>query len=160
MHGEPTEKKLQDGELITLDFGGVVDGYCGDMTRTIGLGKISQRQRDIYNIVLQSQLAGLDAVRAGVSSRFVDSVCRSIIDHAGLGKYFIHGTGHGVGKQVHEEPRVNLSTDSVLTSGLAITIEPGIYIENEIGVRIEDLVIVDECGIINLTKSPKELLIL
>lgn len=159
-HGEPTEKKLEDGDFLTMDFGTVVNGYCGDMTRTVAIGKVTDEQQNVYDTVLKSQIAGLKAIKPGVKCFDVDKVCRDIIDEAGYGEYFIHGTGHGVGKEVHEPPTLNKRSDEVLKEFEVVTVEPGIYIPEKYGVRIEDLAIVTDFGIINLVNSPKELIII
>ena len=157
-HGEPSERKIQEGDFITMDFGAVINGYCSDMTRTIGVGDLSEEQVKVYNIVLNSQLAGLKACKAGISCKFVDTVCRDIIKDASYGEYYIHGTGHGVGNLVHEAPTLNQKSDEVLKENMAVTIEPGIYIPNKFGVRIEDLAIITDFGIINTVKSEKKLI--
>ena len=159
-HGEPTDKVIEDGDFVTMDFGAVVEGYCGDMTRTIAVGHVSEKQREVYDVVLRSQLAGLDACRAGVRCRDVDAVSRNIIKDAGYGEFYIHGTGHGVGTEVHEAPTLNSRSDEILAEFMPVTVEPGIYITNEFGVRIEDLAIITEFGIINTVKSEKELIII
>ncbi|MGN0703184.1 MAG: M24 family metallopeptidase [Lentihominibacter sp.] len=159
-HGEPTDKLIEDGDFVTMDFGAVVEGYCGDMTRTIAVGHVSEKQREVYDVVLRSQLAGLDACRAGVRCRDVDAVSRNIIKDAGYGEFYIHGTGHGVGTEVHEAPTLNSRSDEILAEFMPVTVEPGIYIPNEFGVRIEDLAIITEFGIINTVKSEKELIII
>lgn len=163
IHGEPSDKKIKDGEFLTMDFGPVLDGYCGDMTRTIAIGQPDQEMRKVYDIVLKSQLAGLQTARAGVSAEYVDKVCRGIIDQAGYRDNFPHGTGHGVGREVHEPPWASPSGDRgkpLLLAGETLTVEPGIYIEGRLGVRIEDLAIITDSGIINTNSSPKELLII
>ena len=159
-HGEPTDKVIEDGDFVTMDFGAVVEGYCGDMTRTIAVGHVSEKQREVYDVVLRSQLAGLDACRAGVRCRDVDAVSRNIIKDAGYGEFYIHGTGHVVGTEVHEAPTLNSRSDEILAEFMPVTVEPGIYIPNEFGVRIEDLAIITEFGIINTVKSEKELIII
>lgn len=159
-HGEPSDKIIEEGDFVTMDFGAVVEGYCGDMTRTIAIGHVSEKQKEVYDIVLRSQLAGLAACRAGVNCRDVDAVSRNIIKDAGYGDYYIHGTGHGVGTEVHEAPTLNAKSDEVLAEFMPVTVEPGIYIPNEFGVRIEDLAIITEFGIINTVKSEKELIII
>ncbi len=159
-HGEPTDKVIEDGDFVTMDFGAVVEGYCGDMTRTIAVGHVSEKQREVYDVVLRSQLAGLDACRAGVRCRDIDAVSRNIIEEAGYGEFYIHGTGHGVGTEVHEAPTLNSRSDEILAEFMPVTVEPGIYIPNEFGVRIEDLAIITEFGIINTVKSEKELIII
>ena len=159
-HGEPTDKVIEDGDFVTMDFGAVVEGYCGDMTRTIAVGHVSEKQREVYDVVLRSQLAGLDACWAGVRCRDIDAVSRNIIEDAGYGEFYIHGTGHGVGTEVHEAPTLNSRSDEILAEFMPVTVEPGIYIPNEFGVRIEDLAIITEFGIINTVKSEKELIII
>ena len=159
-HGEPTDKIIEDGDFVTMDFGAIVEGYCGDMTRTIAISHVSEKQKEVYDVVLRSQLAGLAACKAGVRCRDVDAVSRNIIRDAGYGDYYIHGTGHGVGTEVHEPPTLNAKSDETLEEFMPITVEPGIYIPNEFGVRIEDLAIITEFGIINTVKSEKELIII
>lgn len=159
-HGEPSEKRIEKGDLITLDFGAIVDGYCGDMTRTIAMGSITDEQIRIYEVVLEAQLAALDFIKAGVSCYDADKVARDIIVKAGYGEGFVHGLGHGVGRQVHEAPTLNSKSKEILEENMVITIEPGIYILNKYGIRIEDLAIVTDFGIINKVKSEKQLIIL
>lgn len=161
-HGIPSDYKIQDGDFLTMDFGAMVDGYCGDFTRTVAIGRVTPFMKKIYNIVLASQLAGIDACCHGASLMEVDRASRGIIEEAGYGKYFVHGTGHGVGTQVHEEPYINTkATDNeFLKANMAVTIEPGIYIPGKFGVRIEDLVIITSFGVINTNSSPKELCII
>lgn len=158
-HGEPSEKVIEEGDLVTMDFGAVVGGYCGDMTRTIGIGSLSEEQKTVYDIVLRAQTEGVAACKAGVSCKAVDDVCRGIISDAGYGEYFVHGTGHGVGKEVHEAPVLNTKSEDVLAEFMPVTVEPGIYIPDQFGVRIEDLVIITDFGCINAVHSPKELII-
>ncbi|GHU49230.1 hypothetical protein FACS1894127_1970 [Clostridia bacterium] len=159
-HGEPTEKLIKTGDLLTMDFGAVIEGYCGDMTRTVAVGKVSPDQKRVYEIVLKAQVAALALVKAGVRCFDVDKAARDIITEAGYGEYFVHGTGHGVGKKVHEKPTLNSKSDELLQENMAVTVEPGIYIPKKYGVRIEDLAIVTKFGIINLTHSEKRLLII
>jgi len=159
-HGEPSNKKLKKGEFVTLDFGCVVDGYCSDMTRTVALGSVTQEQRDIYNLVLQAQKAGCDEIKSGVSCFAADKTVRDIIAAAGFGSEFGHGTGHGVGLEIHEAPTLNPRSKEILRENMVVTIEPGIYIPKKFGVRIEDLAIVTDSGIINTVKSDKELIII
>ena len=130
------------------------------MTRTIAIGHVSDEQRKVYDIVLRSQLAGLEACRAGVRCRDVDHASRSIIADEGYGEYYIHGTGHGVGREVHEAPTLNAKSDEILEEFMPVTVEPGIYIPDKFGVRIEDLAIITEFGIINAVKSQKSLIII
>ncbi|NLD20318.1 MAG: aminopeptidase P family protein [Clostridiales bacterium] len=159
-HGEPSLKVIEEGDFVTMDFGAVVEGYCGDMTRTIAMSHVSQEQQKVYDIVLEAQLAGLAACKAGVSCKSVDDVSRGIITAYGYGEYYIHGTGHGVGTQVHEPPTLNGKSSEVLEEYMPVTIEPGIYIPDKFGVRIEDLAIITEFGIINTVKSQKSLIII
>lgn len=159
-HGVPSDKKVEEGDFLTMDFGAVYGGMCADMTRTVAVGYASEEMREVYDTVLKSQVAGLDAIKAGVKAFDVDKVCRDIIAEAGYGEYFIHGTGHGVGKEVHEPPTLNSKSEEILFENQAVTVEPGIYIPEKFGVRIEDLAIVTSFGIINCTQSIKELIIL
>jgi Xaa-Pro aminopeptidase len=159
-HGEPSDKRIEKGEFLTLDFGAVVGGYCGDMTRTLAIGSATPEMRRVYDTVLEAQLAAMDFLRAGVRCSEADKTARDRIEAAGYGKYFIHGLGHGVGKLVHEAPTLNAKSGETLAENMAVTIEPGVYIPGEFGVRIEDLAIVTESGIINKVKSAKELIIL
>ncbi|MDR0569726.1 MAG: aminopeptidase P family protein [Clostridiales Family XIII bacterium] len=158
-HGEPSDKLIEAGDFLTMDFGAVVDGYCGDMTRTVAVGGASAAQRQLYDTVLRAQRAALALVRAGARCHDVDQAARGVITEAGYGEYFIHGTGHGVGRRVHEKPTLNGKSDEVLEENMAVTVEPGIYIPKKHGVRIEDLAIVTKFGIINLTHSAKELIV-
>lgn len=159
-HGVPSEKKIESGDFVTFDFGAVFEDYHSDMTRTVAVGEVSEKQREVYETVLKAQKAGISAVAAGKKCRDVDFAARSIIENAGYGEYFGHGLGHGVGVEIHEYPTVSPRSDSVLEKGNIVTVEPGIYIPGEFGVRIEDMVLVTEDGCQNFTKCPKELLIL
>lgn len=157
-HAIPGYKKIEEGDFITCDFGCKYKGYCSDMTRTVVLGKANEKQKEIYNVVLKAQLAGLEAVKAGVSGSSVDKVSRDIITEAGYGEYFGHGLGHSVGLFIHENPRLSPSDDTILQAGMIETVEPGIYVPGFGGVRIEDMVVVTENGCRNLAHSPKELI--
>ena len=159
-HGEPSEKRIEAGDFLTMDFGAVVDGYCGDMTRTVAIGCVSDEQRTVYEVVLRAQEAALAACKTGVRCFDVDKTARDIISEAGYGEFFVHGTGHAVGTEVHEEPYLNTRSEAVLEINMPVTVEPGIYIPEKFGVRIEDLAIITEFGIINTVKSPKNLIIL
>ncbi len=160
-HGIPTDKTVQKGDFITMDFGAVVDGYCSDMTRTIALGTVSEEQQKVYHTVLKAQQAALAALRDGVLCRDADAAARDVITAAGYGQYFGHATGHGVGVQIHEQPNLSpRAAEKVLTAGNVVTVEPGIYIEQQFGVRIEDMAWITADGCRNLTASPKELIIL
>nr|WP_294530230.1 aminopeptidase P family protein [uncultured Blautia sp.] len=157
-HAIPSAKKFEEGDFITFDFGCKYKGYCSDMTRTVVLGKASDKQKEIYNVVLKAQLAGLEALKAGKSGASVDKVARDIIAEAGYGEYFGHGLGHSVGLFIHENPRLSPSDDTILQENMIETVEPGIYVPGFGGVRIEDMVVVTKDGHINLAHSPKELI--
>ncbi len=159
-HGVPSDKKLEKGDFVTMDFGGAYKGYRADMTRTVAIGSVSDEQRAVYNKVLEAQLAVLKDVRAGLVCKDVDKIARDIIHSAGYEGCFGHGLGHSLGIQIHEDPRFNTVCETVLRPGMIMTVEPGIYLENRFGVRIEDLVYITENGALNLTRSPKELIIL
>lgn len=159
-HGVPSDKKIEKGDFVTMDFGAVTDFYHSDMTRTVAVGEISTKQIQVYETVLEAQLKGLEAVRAGVPCRDVDSVARNIIKDKGYGNFFGHGLGHGVGVEIHESPSLNPSSDLIFQQGHIVTIEPGIYLPGEFGVRIEDMAVVTEDGCNNLTLAKKELIIL
>lgn len=157
-HGEPDDSVVKAGDFITMDIGAIFDGYHSDMTRTVAVGDITEEQEKIYNIVLDAQLNGIKAVRSGVSAESVDKVTRDIITDAGFGEFFGHSTGHGVGLDIHEEPRVSPKSETILSSGMVITVEPGIYLPDKFGVRIEDMVCVTKNGCTNLTTTPKKLI--
>lgn len=157
-HGVFTEKVINNGEFLTLDFGCVYNGYCSDMTRTVFVGKADEKQKEIYNTVLEAQERALEQIKPGLLGKDVDKVARDIITAAGYGENFGHGLGHGVGLAVHEEPRVSPLGERILEAGMIITDEPGIYISEYGGVRIEDLVLVTEDGYRTLSKSPKHLI--
>ncbi|MDR2162337.1 MAG: M24 family metallopeptidase [Clostridiales Family XIII bacterium] len=160
MHGEPSDRVIEKGDLLTMDFGAVCGGYCGDMTRTVAVGaEPDAEERKCYELVLESQKRGIDALAAGASCREVDKAAREPINYAGYGGNFTHGTGHGVGREVHESPYMNRRADEYLKSGDAVTVEPGIYVWGRFGVRIEDLLIIGDTDITNLTKSPKCLIV-
>ncbi len=159
-HGVPSDKKIENGDFITMDFGAVVDGYHSDMTRTVALGQVSPRQAEVYETVLSAQESCLKILRSGVSCIDADAAARDIIKNAGYGKFFGHGTGHGVGIEIHEAPRLSPSCNKILQAGDVVTVEPGIYLPAEFGVRIEDMAFITENGCENLTKSPKNLIIL
>lgn len=157
-HAMPSAKKLEKGDFVTMDFGCVYEGYCSDMTRTVVIGKADDKQKEIYRIVLEAQLAGLDACRSGKRGCDVDKVSRDIIAEAGYGAYFGHGLGHSVGLYIHEEPRLSRMCETVLVPNMIQTVEPGIYLPGFGGVRIEDMVVVTEGACRNLASSPKELI--
>ncbi|MDR2296465.1 MAG: aminopeptidase P family protein [Clostridiales Family XIII bacterium] len=159
-HGVPRDKALEKGDFVVLDFGARMDGYCGDMTRTVAVGAVSSFQEKVYDTVLRAQEAGIAALRAGARCDLVDRAARSIIEEAGYGPHYPHGTGHGVGKKVHESPRLNATSVHVLAEDMPVTVEPGIYLPDKFGVRIEDLLIVTKFGAVNLTHSEKRLIVL
>ena len=159
-HGVPTDKKIEQGDFITMDFGAVVGGYCSDMTRTVALGNITDEQRFVYDTTLKAQLAAIEKIKSGAVCGDIDKISRDIIYNAGFKGCFGHSLGHSVGIDVHEAPNLSPDNKSVLQVGNVVTVEPGIYLENKFGVRIEDMVCVTQNGCENLTKSPKELIIL
>ncbi len=155
-HGRASAAKLPQRGFVTLDFGVVLDGYCSDMTRTVHMGKATQREWDVYHSVLEAQQAGVAAVRPGARCGDVDEAARSVLRKAKLERWFTHSTGHGVGLEIHEGPRLAAKQEQVLEPGMVVTIEPGVYLPDEFGVRIEDMVLVKERGHDVLTKaSPK-----
>jgi Xaa-Pro aminopeptidase len=157
-HGKPSEKKLEAGDFVTMDFGARLDGYNSDLTRTVVIGKPTDRHHEVYGQVLKAQLAALSAMKPGVPAKEVDGVSRRVLDELGLAQYFGHGLGHGLGKVTHDNGRLNPTSDNVLEEGQVWTVEPGVYIEGFGGVRIEDDVVVTRDGIEILTSSTKELL--
>ena len=157
-HGVASDKVIEDGDFVTFDFGAVYQGYHSDMTRTIVMGTASELQHKLYKVVLDAQLKGLAAVRAGVTGKTVDAACRESITADGYGDYFSHGTGHGVGLDIHEEPVASPRSDTVLEPNMIVTVEPGVYLPGEIGLRIEDSVIVTDDGYELLTHTSKELI--
>lgn len=159
-HGVPGMNKVKDGDFITMDFGAVFDGYHSDMTRTVAVGSVSDKQIEVYNTVLEAQKAGLDIIKAGISCKEVDERARNIIKSKGYGEYFGHGYGHGVGIEIHEYPSLSPKSNAILQKGYVVTSEPGIYIPGQFGVRIEDMVMVEETGYYNFTKSEKKLIII
>lgn len=159
-HASPTRRCLVPGDMVVLDFGGRVNGYCSDMTRTVAIGEPEQKLREAYAVVLDAQLRALDALRPGISARQLDALAREAIGAAGYGGCFGHGLGHGFGLDVHEPPTANTRSDDVLQPGMTITVEPGVYIEGLGGVRIEDCCVVTQQGHENLVSAPKQLLII
>ena len=155
-HGRATAQKLPRRGFVTLDFGVVLDGYCSDMTRTVHIGKGSERARDVYHSVLEAQEAAVAAVGPGVTCAAVDEAARSVLEQAKLAKWFSHSTGHGVGLEIHEGPRLAANVEQVLEPGMVITVEPGVYLPEEFGVRIEDMVLVTETGGLVLTAASKK----
>ncbi|NUK31084.1 aminopeptidase P family protein [Parageobacillus sp. VR-IP] len=159
-HGVATEKSIEKGELVTLDFGAYYKGYCSDITRTIAVGAISEELKTIYDIVLQAQLRGMEGIKPGMTGKEADALTRDYISEKGYGEYFGHSTGHGIGLEIHEGPALSVRSDVVLAPGMVVTVEPGIYIPGLGGVRIEDDTVVTENGNESLTHSPKELIVL
>ena len=159
-HGVPSDKVINQGDFFTMDIGSLYKGYHSDMTRTVAVGKISDEQKKVYDIVYNAQMSALESVCAGNSCFNIDKTARDIITKAGFGKCFGHATGHGVGLDIHENPSVSPRSDTILSEGMVITIEPGIYIENKFGVRIEDMVLVTDKGYKNFVNIPKKLNIL
>ncbi|HJV45016.1 MAG TPA: Xaa-Pro peptidase family protein [Bacillota bacterium] len=159
-HGVASNKMIQSGELVTLDFGAYYKGYVSDMTRTVAVGEPSDQLKEIYHIVQKAQLAGVSNIKAGIKGKDADALTRDIIIEAGYGEYFGHSTGHGIGLEVHEGPGLSSKSDVILRSGMVVTVEPGIYISQLGGVRIEDDVIITENGCEIITHSPKDLIII
>ena len=156
-HAEPGEREIGAGELVVFDMGAELDGYCSDCTRTFATGEIAPEEKDVYELVLEAQEKALEAIRAGEDGREVDAMARTLIERGGHGERFGHGLGHGVGLEVHEAPRLSAKSDDTLRAGEVVTVEPGVYVPGKFGVRIEDLVVVGEDGIRNLSGLPKEL---
>lgn len=159
-HGIPSDKQIEKGDFVTMDFGCKYNGYCSDMTRTVAVGHVSSEQRALYDLVLEAQLAACRGAHAGMKASEVDRLARDVIEAAGYGKFFGHGLGHGVGLEIHEAPTANTRSEEILKTGMMLTIEPGVYIPEKFGVRIEDLSSIDDSGIIILSKSEKDLIIL
>ena len=159
-HARPTDKKFEKGDFVVMDFGALYNGYHADMTRTVVIGEASDKHKEIYNIVLESQLAGIKTAKAGVTGAEVDSACRDVISQAGYGDKFIHSTGHGIGLEVHTYPRISSINKEPLLENYVITIEPGIYLEGWGGVRIEDDCLISKNECVPLNKSTKEMLVL
>jgi Xaa-Pro aminopeptidase len=157
-HGRATDSPLPRRGFLTLDFGVILKGYCSDMTRTVHLGKPKNEERNAYNSVLEAQQAGVAAVSSGVTCAEVDEAARSILRRDGLADAFSHSTGHGVGLEIHEQPRVGAGQSTRLSPGMVITIEPGIYLPGKFGIRIEDMVAVTADGAQVLTPAPKALI--
>lgn len=155
-HGVASQRVLERGDLVTLDFGAVVDGYHADMTRAVALGPVSDELRRMYDAVLEAQEAALAMVGPGVDGRDVDARAREVLAGHGLAERFSHSLGHGVGLEVHEDPRLSSTREDVLEPGMTVTIEPGVYVPGVGGVRIEDLVVITEDGAERLSHSPKE----
>ena len=160
-HGVPSDKQIENGDFITMDFGAMYNGYCSDMTRTVCVGFASDEMKRVYNTVLLAQKASEALVMSGADCSQVDKAARDVIENAGYSEYFGHGTGHGIGLFVHEKPSVSPNSKNIkLRTGQIISNEPGIYLPKKFGVRIEDMLFVKKNGCKNLTKTPKDLIIL
>ena len=159
-HGVPSDKVAEKGEFLTIDFGCVLDGYCSDTTRTLALGGVTEEMERVYATVLEAQKAGIAAARAGVEGRAVHAAADRVIRDAGYGGAFRHGFGHGLGIEIHEQPNAAPSNEKPLPAGAVISAEPGIYLEGKFGVRIEDILVLEEGGCRDITRLPKDLLIL
>ncbi len=159
-HGVATDKKVASGDFITMDYGCIYQGYCSDITRTIALGQVDEKQETVYNLVRKAQEEALSTIKAGVTGKEVHMAAQNVFEDAGYGPFFGHGLGHSVGLEIHEEPRFSPKAVEEMQENMVITVEPGLYLPNWGGVRIEDLVVIKKDGYINLTHSPKELIIL
>ena len=159
-HGVPTDKAVEAGDFLTMDFGCVLNGYCSDMTRTVAVGHVTEEMDKVYHTVLNAQLAGIATAKAGVTGKEVHEAAAKVIADAGYGAYFGHGFGHGLGVEVHEQPGANLNNDKPLPVGAVISAEPGIYLPGKFGVRIEDVLVIEENGCRDIMAAPKKLLIL
>lgn len=159
-HGVASNKEIATGELVTMDFGALYKGYCSDITRTVAVGEISEELNNIYHIVLEAEKRGVEGIKAGMTGKEADKLTRDYITEKGYGPNFGHSTGHGVGLEVHENPRLAMTSDDVLEENMVVTVEPGIYVPNVGGCRIEDDIIITETGNEVITHSPKELITL
>lgn len=159
-HGVASDRIIQGNEFIKFDFGALYQGYCSDLTRTVVLGKPSEKHHEIYNIVLEAQLKALERIRPGMTGREADAIARDVIKGYGYGDNFGHSLGHGLGMEIHEYPRLAHTSDQVLTPGMTVTVEPGIYLPGFGGVRIEDDIVITDNGIEIITQSTKQLLVL
>ena len=159
-HGVPGDEIVRDGDFFTMDFGCLKNGYCSDMTRTVAVGHVTDEMKKVYDTVLEAQLAGIAAAKAGVPGMDIHNAAVKVISDAGYGPYFGHGFGHSLGLEIHEAPNANPANRLPMPAGAVISAEPGIYIPGRFGVRIEDMLWLTETGNINLTKAPKELIVL
>lgn len=159
-HGVAGNRVIQEGDFLTMDFGVLYQGYCSDTTRTVAFGYATEEMRKVYNVVLKAQREAIAATKAGVTGKMIDGIARQVITYAGYGDYFGHSYGHGVGLEIHEAPNMNMRNDQILPAGAVCSAEPGIYLPGKFGVRIEDVTILTADGCENLTKLPKELLVL
>lgn len=159
-HGVPSDKKVEMGEFITMDFGAMYGGYCSDMTRTVVLGYCTDEMEKVYNLVLEAQLAAIEKAAVGLKGCEVDAAARDLIYAAGYTGCFGHGTGHSLGLEIHESPRFSITCEDTCREGMILTVEPGIYLEGKFGCRIEDMIYFDGDKVENLTNSPKNLIVL
>jgi len=159
-HGVASDKEIESGELVTLDYGALYNGYCSDITRTFAVGQISEQLNEIYHVVLEAQLRGIKGTKTGLTGKEADALTRDYITEKGYGEYFGHSTGHGLGMDVHEAPSLSFRSETVLKPGMVVTIEPGIYIPDVGGCRIEDDILITKDGNESFTHSSKELITL
>lgn len=159
-HGVPGDEVIKSGDFITMDFGSLKDGYCSDMTRTVAVGSASEEMKNVYSVVLEAQLAGIAAAKAGVPGKVIDGAARAVIEKAGYGEHFGHGFGHSLGLDIHEAPNANPRGETLMPEGAVVSAEPGIYLPGRFGVRIEDVMVLHNDGAEVITKAPKELIIL
>lgn len=159
-HGVPSNKKIEPGDFVLIDMGANFEGYCSDMTRTIAVKSVTKEQKEVYDIVLKAQEKALSFLRADVKAKDIDKVARDIIDETKYKGKFGHALGHAVGLDIHERPTLSIKSDQILKESMVVTVEPGIYIENKFGIRIEDMVLVKKDGYENFTKVPNELLVI
>lgn len=157
-HGQPSGNILKEGMFLTMDFGCIFSGYCSDMTRTVAIGDISDKMTEVYSIVLKAQTNAIKNIKSGMKLKDADNLGRSIIDEAGYGSLFGHGLGHGVGLEIHEAPYLSPRSEGILKPGMVVTIEPGIYLKQQFGVRIEDMLVIGENENEDITMSPKALI--
>lgn len=159
-HGVPSDKRVEPGDFVTMDFGCIKDGYCSDMTRTVAVGSATEEMKNVYDTVLRAQLAGIATARAGVTGAEIDGAARKVISDAGYGEYFGHAFGHSLGLDIHESPAAAPAVKTPMPDGAVISAEPGIYLPGKFGVRIEDVLILRPDGCENITRADKELIIL
>ena len=156
-HAVPTDRKIQDGDFLTIDFGCIYEGYCSDTTRTVAIGHATEEMRTVYHTVLEAQLAGIAKAKTGVIGKEVHEAAHNVIRSAGYGEYFGHGFGHSLGLEIHEAPNFNTRNNKPMPDHAVVSAEPGIYLPGKFGVRIEDVVILHENGCEDITALPKDL---
>ncbi len=159
-HATPTNRKIEAGDFVTMDYGCRFEGYCSDFTRTVAISRIDKEMQKVYDVVNRAGEEAFGALKAGAAAKDVDAAARSYINEAGYGAEFGHGLGHGVGMQIHEAPTLNALCEDILEPGMVVTVEPGIYLKGRYGVRIEDLCVVTRDGFDNLTAAPREMIII